>query len=162
MIRYLPFRVEGMNGQEIVSELRQEDQARWKELWRGYLDFYQTTLPDEVYGRTWERLMSKSGTLRGFCARDPLHGTILGIVHFLFHESAWTDRAVCYLQDLFVAPEARGHGYGRRLIEAVAAEARRSNCARLYWTTQETNLTARQLYDRLATYGGFIRYEYKL
>ncbi|MFL6463035.1 MAG: GNAT family N-acetyltransferase [Bryobacteraceae bacterium] len=148
--------------QEMISEMRQEDQRRWKELWRGYLDFYQTTLPDEVYERTWARLMDKSGTLRGFCARHPSSGTALGIVHFLLHESAWTDRPICYLQDLFVAPEARGQGHGRDLIEAVAEEARQLNCARLYWLTQENNSTARQLYDRLAAYQGFIRYDYKL
>ena len=151
-----------MSSLELVGELRQEDEERWKELWRGYLDFYQTTLPDKTFKRTWERLMNKSGTLRGFCARDPMNGTMLGIVHFLFHESAWTERSRCCLQDLFLATEARGHGYGRRLIEAVAEEARQLNCARLYWTTQESNHTARQLYDRLAVYGGFIRYEYKL
>jgi GNAT superfamily N-acetyltransferase len=151
-----------MGSERVVGEMRPEDQGRWKELWRGYLDFYQTALPDEVYQRTWNRLMNRSGTLRGLCARDPASGTILGIVHFLLHESAWTDRPICYLQDLFVAAEARGQGHGRLLIEAVAEEARRLGCARLYWTTQENNHTARRLYDRLAVYGGFIRYEYKL
>jgi GNAT superfamily N-acetyltransferase len=151
-----------VNSRGIVSEIEQDDQARWRELWRGYLDFYETTLPDEVYRRTWERLMSKSGTLRGLCVRDPQSGAMLGIVHFLLHESAWTDRSICYLQDLFVAPEARGRGLGHRLIEAVAEEARRLDCARLYWLTQESNVTARQLYDKLAAYKGFIRYDYPL
>jgi len=146
----------------VVSEMRPEDQERWKELWRGYLHFYNATLPDETYRQTWARLMNKSGTLRGLCVRDRESGTIWGIIHFLLHETAWTDRMVCYLQDLFVAPEARGQGHGRRLIEAVAEEARRLDCARLYWLTQENNSTARQLYDRLASYGGFIRYDYKL
>src|SRR4051794_35357481 len=113
-----------MSSPNIVGEMRQEDQERWKELWRGYLDFYETKLPDEIYQRTWERLITKSGTLRGFCVREPLSETMLGIVHFLLHESAWTDRPICYLQDLFVAPEARGCGYGRHLIEVVAEEAR--------------------------------------
>ena len=151
-----------MSRQGIVGELRQEDQGRWRELWRGYLEFYQAALPDEIYTRTWERLISKSGTLRGLCARDPLSGMMTGIVHFLLHEHAWTVQPVCYLQDLFVAPEARGQGYGRYLIEAVAEEARRLNCPRLYWLTQENNRTARQLYDRLAAYNGFVRYDYKL
>ncbi|MBV9679383.1 MAG: GNAT family N-acetyltransferase, partial [Acidobacteriaceae bacterium] len=83
-------------------------------------------------------------------------------VHFLLHEHAWTDQPVCYLQDLFVASEARGQGYGRYLIEAVAEEAQRLNCARLYWLTQESNHTARQLYDKLASCNGFVRYDYKL
>lgn len=151
-----------MTNRGIISEFRQEDHPRWKELWSEYIEFYRSTVPDAVYERTWQRLLERSGTLRGFCVRDPDSGIIVGIVHFLFHESAWTDRMICYLQDLFVASEARGHGYGRSLIEAVAEEARRLNCLRLYWLTQDSNTTARQLYDKVASHEGFIRYDYKL
>jgi hypothetical protein len=35
-------------------------------------------------------------------------------------------------------------------------------CARLYWTTKEDNVTARSLYDRIARFNGFIRYDYAL
>ena len=45
---------------------------------------------------------------------------------------------------------------------AMAAAARERGCSRLYWTTQETNATARRLYDRVAQFRGFIRYEYPL
>ena len=48
------------------------------------------------------------------------------------------------------------------LIEAVAAIARERGCARLYWTTKEDNDTARSLYDRIARFNGFIRYDYAL
>jgi len=42
----------------------------------------------------------------------------------------------------------------------VAAEARARDAARLYWTTKEGNTTARALYDRVATFSGFIRYDH--
>jgi GNAT superfamily N-acetyltransferase len=71
-------------------------------------------------------------------------------------------REVCYLQDLFVDANARRHGCGAKLIEAVAAVARQRGCARLYWTTKEDNATARSLYDRIARFNGFIRYDYAL
>ena len=51
---------------------------------------------------------------------------------------------------------------GAKLIEAVAAIARERGCARLYWTTKEDNATARSLYDRIARFNGFIRYDYAL
>jgi GNAT superfamily N-acetyltransferase len=80
----------------------------------------------------------------------------------LFHDHAWSRVPTCYLQDLFVDPVARGGGYGRALIEAVADAARERGADRLYWLTQETNDTARRLYDRLARYSGFIVYRYPL
>ena len=69
---------------------------------------------------------------------------------------------MCYLQDLFVDAAFRRGGIGRRLIEAVAGAARERGCHRLYWTTKEDNATARSLYDRIARFNGFIRYDYPL
>ena len=45
------------------------DRPRWTELWRAYLDFYHTVLPDAVYDHTWSRILA--GTeLRGLAARS--------------------------------------------------------------------------------------------
>lgn len=142
-----------------ITPLRPEDRARWTELWRGYLDFYKTTLPDEIYEETWQRVLHDT-VLHGLCARGDRG--IVGITHYLFHASAWTTVPVCYLQDLFVDPDARGTGAGRALIEAVAEAAKARAAPRLYWLTQSDNQLARTLYDRLAKHTGFIRYEYAL
>ena len=144
----------------VVTELRAADRPRWSELWRGYLDFYETTLPDSIYDLTWRRLM-EAKSIYGFGAR---HGDaaapLVGITHYLFHDHAWSPKQVCYLQDLFVDASVRGKGAGRALIEQVAQVARQRDCLRLYWTTKEDNATARLLYDRLAKFNGFIRYDY--
>lgn len=83
---------------------------------------------------------------------------LLGIVHYLFHRSFWTPEDYCYLQDLFVAENARGSGLGRSLIEAVYDKALEAGAGRVYWLTQEDNLTARALYDKVADRSGFIQY----
>lgn len=135
------------------------DRARWTELWAAYLNFYKTSLPDAVFDQTWARLLQDS-ELHGLGAR--IDGQVVGLTHFLFHNSAWTRTPVCYLQDLYVDEAARGHGVARLLIEAVATRARTAASTRLYWLTQDHNATARRLYDRLAKNSGFIRYEYPL
>jgi GNAT superfamily N-acetyltransferase len=84
-----------------------------------------------------------------------------GIAHYLFHPAFWSGEA-CYLQDLFVAEEARGRGAARALIGAVAIAARDRGAVRYYWHTQESNARARVLYDKVAAYSGFIRYTYPL
>jgi GNAT superfamily N-acetyltransferase len=85
-------------------------------------------------------------------------GKLVGIVHYLFHRSCWSIGDYCYLQDLYVAPEVRGRGAGRALIEAVYAAARAAGASRVHWLTQEGNATARALYDTLADRSGFIQY----
>jgi GNAT superfamily N-acetyltransferase len=63
---------------------------------------------------------------------------------------------------LFTATEARGHGVGRALIEAVADWAREQGCGRVYWHTQTSNATARRLYDQVALDKGFMQYQIPL
>ena len=74
----------------------------------------------------------------------------------------WTIGNYCYLQDLFTAPEARGRGAGRALIEAVYERANSAGASRVYWLTHESNATARALYDTLADRPGFIQYRHLL
>ncbi|HXC28579.1 MAG TPA: GNAT family N-acetyltransferase [Stellaceae bacterium] len=146
----------------LVTPFRADDRERWGELWRGYLDFYETSLPEPIYQDTWRRLMAP-GPIFGFGARlGSESAPLVGITHYLFHEHAWSPKPVCYLQDLFVDATLRGTGCGRALIERVAEVARERGCLRLYWTTKENNATARLLYDRLAKFNGFIRYDYAL
>ena len=147
----------------VVNPIIPADRDRWAELWRGYLDFYETRLPPEIYDHTWQRLIAPEGSIHGLGARlGSATAPLAGIVHYLFHPHAWTPKEVCYLQDLFVDPTARRGGVGRALIEAVAAAARDRGCHRLYWTTKEDNATARSLYDRIGRFNGFIRYDYTL
>lgn len=133
-----------------------DERADWEPLWRGYLTFYETAYSGEVADVTWARLHDPAEPMHLLGAY--LDGRLTGIVQYLFHRSHWFIADVCYLQDLFVAPEARGHGVGRALIEAVADKAREAGAARLYWMTHETNATARALYDALAERSGFIQY----
>lgn len=144
----------------VVTDFRAEDHDRWVELWTGYLRFYKTSLPAEVFDSTWDRVMSKSGTLRGVGIRETESGPLLGIVHYLTHESAWTPKQMFYLQDLFVDPEVRGQGLARKLVETVAKRAKELDCYRCYWLTQETNAQARILYDKVGRLSGFVRYDY--
>jgi len=85
-------------------------------------------------------------------------GGLIGLAHTILHRNTAMIAPVCYMQDLFVAQEARGHGVGRALIEAVYARARAAGLPRVYWQTHETNATAQALYDKVAERSGFIQY----
>lgn len=94
---------------------------------------------------------------RGMIAE--VDGKAAGLVHYYFHRHGWKIEDVCYLQDLYVDPSARGTGLGRALIEAVYDAADKQGCPAVYWMTQEFNKTARQLYDRIATLSPFVKYD---
>ena len=140
-----------------IRPLETGDKPAWAPLWRGYLDFYETILPEAVYDVTFARLTSPDHPDQtGLIA--VLDGQAVGLVHCVYHPHNWRVEKVCYLQDLYTAPEARGRGVGRALIEAVYAQADAADCPSVYWTTQEFNTRARQLYDRIGTLTPFIKY----
>ncbi|MCA8884088.1 MAG: GNAT family N-acetyltransferase [Rhodobacteraceae bacterium] len=133
------------------------DRANWSDLWRAYLAFYGTDLPDALYHQQFARLTSRVPSIHGLVAdRD---GTLVGLVHYLYHPHGWKSCDVCYLQDLYVTPEARGTGLGRALIEAVYAAADTHGTPDVYWTTQDFNAEARHLYDRVGVVTPFIKYQ---
>jgi GNAT superfamily N-acetyltransferase len=137
-----------------VGKLAASDRAEWESLFRGYNTFYEDDHPQSMYDRAWSEFQADA-RMHAFGAW--LDGTLVGITHFLVHVRT-TAPDVCYLEDLFTAPEARGHGVGRALINAVADWAAEHDCTRVYWHTRETNVTARLLYDKLASLPGFIMY----
>ena len=140
-----------------IRPLRPDDEDDWRRLWTGYLDFYQTSVPEAVYAATFARLLGDDP--QDFSALiAEVDGRPAGLAHYLFHRHCWRIENVCYLQDLFVAPEARGTGLGRALIEAVYARADAAGAPGVYWLTQDFNTEARQLYDRIARVSPFIRY----
>ena len=132
------------------------DAVYW--LRRNLNEYDDASLPDSEYDLAWQRLMLGE-RVHGLGAR--LEGRLVGITHYLFHSSTWAEDA-CYLQDLFVDPAVRGHGAARALIEAVGQAAKARGASRMYWLTHETNAPARMLYDKVAAYQGFIRYEYPM
>ncbi len=141
-----------------IGPLTASERAAWEKLARGYNAFYETELPDSDYVRAWQRLLADR-EIHGLGAR--LDGRLVGIAHFLFHSNVWRDD-VCYLQDLFVDEAVRGRGAARALIDAVAAAARKRGASRYYWQTKQDNARARGLYDKVARFRGFIRYDYSM
>lgn len=141
-----------------IRALVAADREEWERLARAYKAFYQTALPDASYERTWQRLLQHDG-IHGFCAH--VDGRLVGVTHCLLHTGIWTPK-VCYLEDLFVEPAARGRGVARALVDAIAHFSHAVGATRLYWLTHETNATARALYDKVAKYSGFVEYEYPL
>jgi GNAT superfamily N-acetyltransferase len=141
-----------------VAALAAADYPRWLILAREYKAFYQAEVSNEEYERAWKRLL---GNERVWGLGAHLDGQLVGIAHYLFHTGTWNDE-VCYLQDLFVDPAVRGRGIARALIAAVAKAALARGAEKLYWLTQEHNATARALYDKVAKYNHFIRYDYPL
>jgi len=145
----------------IVRPLKTQDKAAWDELWLGYLTFYENTdLVSKVTDNTWDMISGPREDV--FCLVAEVNGKVVGFVHCVLHANTWSDKPVCYLQDLFVNPSERGQGAGQALIESINERMKTENWHRVYWRTASDNATAQALYDKLATRTGWVTYEVNL
>jgi GNAT superfamily N-acetyltransferase len=146
-----------MSNSLIIRLVAPADFAQWQLLWQGYNLFYgRDALPAEITHITWSRFLDSYEPVHALVAQKD--GELLGLAHYLFHRSTIQIEPTCYLQDLFTNEAARGQGIGRALIEAVYERARVAGCARVYWQTHQSNLTAMKLYDKVAERSGFVVY----
>ena len=65
--------------------------------------------------------------------------TEVGFALFFHNFSTFLGRAGIYLEDLFVLPEYRGKGFGKALLQKLAAIAVERGCGRLEWCCLDWN-----------------------
>ena len=144
----------------LVRQISQSDKSVWLNLYHSYLEFYESESDNQSVELLWNRVTKDNPEIQALVAE--LDGVVLGIAHFHYQLSTWTQTWHCYLEDLYVSEEVRGRGIATALIEEVKRQAIEHKCSELYWITKESNHLARKLYDKLATQSDFVRYEIKL
>jgi GNAT superfamily N-acetyltransferase len=142
----------------LIRGLEADDWDEWLVLWAGYLAFYRAEVSDPTTRATFDRLSGGLDGMFGLFAVDG-DGSGLGLAHCLTHPTTWSRRPYCYLEDLFVAPGARGTGLGRDLLDAAKKASVERGAGRLYWHTQVYNGRARSLYDEVGRPTSFMVYE---
>ena len=141
----------------IIRSLEAKDNAKWSSMWTEYLKFYDSEVTIDICEMTFTRLIDPNQKVQN-CLVAERNGNLIGLVHFIYHAHNWKIEDVCYLQDLFVDPKARGQGVGGALIEKVYAMADLNGTPSVYWMTQDFNVNARVLYDRIGNLTPFIKY----
>ena len=140
----------------IVRDVAAADETAWRRLWAGYTDFYEANVPAPVTDATWRRLLDRSAPLIGRLAER--NDAVAGFSICVLHPGTWTIAPVCYLEDLFVDPAARGGGIGSALIQDIVDRGRAQGWSRVYWHTHRSNAAARRVYDKFAAADDFVRY----
>lgn len=141
-----------------ISPPTRADKPAWRRLYCDYAAFYNMSMADSTINRVWAWVRNPQEPLEARVARDPA-GRLIGLAHFRPMLRPLTGSMAGFLDDLFVAPAARGNGVGKALIEAVAAACHERGWTPLRWITRDDNYQARALYDRLARRTMWVTYE---
>lgn len=84
-------------------------------------------------------------------------GSVVAQLMVTFEWSDWRNRAVWWIQSVYVPPDQRRNGYYRVLYEAVLEEARRSGAAGVRLYVDSRNVDAQRTYTRVGMDGGHYR-----
>ncbi|KPQ04718.1 MAG: acetyltransferase family protein [Rhodobacteraceae bacterium HLUCCA12] len=135
------------------------DRAQWEALYQGYADFYGVAQTEAMRTRVWGWIHDPAHEVEALVAEAD--GRLVGLAHFRPFARPLAAATGGFLDDLFVAPDARGSGAARALIDAVTDEGRARGWSVIRWITAEDNARARALYDKMALATNWVTYDLK-
>jgi GNAT superfamily N-acetyltransferase len=96
-------------------------------------------------------LFDEGAALFGLIAEHPGDDgpTVAGFALWFLNFSTWVGRHGIYLEDLYVRPELRGHGYGSELLIELARIADERGYGRVEWAVLDWNESAHRFYESL-------------
>ncbi len=140
-----------------LRPIQPEGYDTWRLFWAACLEFYQTSVEDNIYKLRLNRLISSEQPKQCDFGAE-LDGALLGSDHYILRPRNWKSKKAVYLEDLFPKNDQRGKGTDRAFIQAVYRIADINATSTVYWRTQETKIMVRWLYDNIVTLTTFIRH----
>ncbi|WP_370223243.1 GNAT family N-acetyltransferase [Pararhodobacter marinus] len=145
----------------IIRQPQESDRAAWERLYAGYAEFYGVAQDAGMRARVWGWILDPAHEVEAVVAEDAA-GQLVGLAHFRPFARPLAASVGGYLDDLFVAPAARGSGAAPALLEALRDEGRKRGWSVIRWITAEDNHRARALYDKQARATGWKTYDMPL
>lgn len=140
----------------LIRAVHPQDRASWSVLFRGYRDFYDLPHDEAVIETVWGWLLDSAHELNGLVAvRD---GVPIGLAHWRRFARPSRGVTAIFLDDLFLAPDARGEGAGTALLAHLHRIAQDEGLSEVRWITSYDNTDAQRLYDRVALRAPFHTY----
>ncbi len=130
----------------------------WLDLYTGYGEFYDTPLTDEKAVLVWSWLTDPNHELEAYFALNEA-GEPVGLAHVRLFSRPLAGSRGLYLDDLFVAPDARGEGAATAILESLKTRAREQGLSVVRWITAADNDAAQRVYDRVAQKTEWVTYD---
>ena len=131
----------------MITRVGSDDLDALIPLMREYCDFYEVSpSEDALRGLAKALIEDPDGAGVQLLARED--GGAAGFATIFWSYSTLSATAIGIMNDLFVAPAARGRGIGAALIRACEAECAARGVPILEWQTAPSNARAQSVYDR--------------
>ncbi len=123
-----------------------------------YIGEKDTQETQEVRDKLWAWLIDPNHEVKGLIAIND-KGVVVGFVHYRPFPVLSGAEKGGFIDDLFVTPNARGKRIAKELIEAVVKIGKKNNWKGIRWMTDESNVSAKKAYDKLAIRTNWVTYD---
>ena len=132
----------------MIRNIEIKDKEQWKILYRGYADFYQVTISEQILETIWDWLNDTNHDLNALVYE--IDNSIVALAHYRRMPSPLRGKYIGFLDDLYVDPQFRGKKIGEKIIKKLNEISKERNWGLIRWITRNDNYKAKSLYDRIA------------
>ena len=132
----------------MIRNIEIKDKEQWKRLYRGYADFYQVTISEQILETIWEWLNDTNHDLNALVYE--IDNSIVALAHYRRMPSPLRGKYIGFLDDLYVEPKFRGKKIGEKIIKKLNDISKERNWGLIRWITRNDNHNAKSLYDKVA------------
>jgi len=132
----------------MIRNIEIKDKEQWKRLYRGYADFYQVTISEQILETIWDWLHDTNHDLNALVYE--IDNSIVGLAHYRRMPSPLRGKYIGFLDDLYVEPKFRGKKIGEKIIKKLNEISKERNWGLIRWITRNDNHNAKSLYDKVA------------
>lgn len=141
-----------------INQLSKEDKEQWQQLYHAYANFYHVPMNDDILDTVWSWVFDEHQPFYCMIAKND-DGKAIGLMHFREMASPLRGKMVGFLDDLYVAPEARGTGCVQALYDELNTFGKTKNWPLIRWITADDNYKARSSYDKIADRTMWVTYQ---
>jgi GNAT superfamily N-acetyltransferase len=143
----------------IIRGIQLKDKDQWKQLYKGYSNFYKIKINNKILNNIWNFLHDNKHELEGLVCE--LDGNVVALAHFRRMPRPLKGKDIGFLDDLFVDPKYRGKKIGEKILNELKKISKSRGWNLIRWITHDDNFRAKSLYDKVAEKKNFNLYELK-
>ncbi|WP_052462275.1 GNAT family N-acetyltransferase [Nigerium massiliense] len=144
-----------MPGTLTFHDATDADRPAYNRLFRAYAALYGRDLTDDHLDWAWDSFTT--GPNR--CLIADLDGRTVGFVQYRLYRWLLHGTTSVFADDMYVDPDARGNGIGRRLLEELARLCHRNGWEGVRWFATSGNEDGQRLYDRFGGRAHVVTYD---
>ena len=145
------------NSPVTIRDIKLEDRNEWEILFQSYADFYQVEINDNIINAVWEWLYASEHELQGLVGE--IDNKVIAFAHYRRMPSPLRGKDIGFLDDLYVLPECRGQKIGEQLIKQLKQISIDKKWILIRWITQDNNVRAKKVYDKVSSKTNWDVYE---